>query len=193
MYELSNPDRTAIALTFDDGPNTEYTPRILALLAHYDIRATFVVVGQNTADNPSVLARIYEAGHQIANHTWSHPDLRRLSSGGVRDELERTSDVVEWATGGCRTRWFRAPGGDFSPKALDACFQLGMSPLAWSVDPQDWRCPGQNYITSTVLSTVKPGAIILNHDGGGNRAQTLAALHDYIPRLLDAGYTFTTP
>ncbi|MDF9816220.1 peptidoglycan/xylan/chitin deacetylase (PgdA/CDA1 family) [Streptomyces sp. SPB162] len=152
-----------------------------------------MVVGQNAADNPSVLAQIYEAGHQIANHTWSHADLRHLNFARVCDELERTSDTVERVTGGCRTGWFRAPGGDFSPKALAACSQLQMSPLAWSVDPEDWKRPGPKHISSTVLNTVKPGAIILNHDGGGDQTQSITALRTYIPRLLDAGYTFTTP
>ncbi|PBC79971.1 polysaccharide deacetylase [Streptomyces sp. TLI_235] len=135
---------------------------------------------------------IADRGHHIANHTWSHPDLRGIPDAKVRDELLRTSDLLGTTTGRTPT-WFRAPGGDWSDASLRICAELGMRPMGWSVDPQDWARPGTSLITQRVLQTIGPGSIVLNHDGGGDRSQTIAALRTYLPVLLDEGYRFTAP
>ncbi|MET9618436.1 polysaccharide deacetylase family protein [Kitasatospora indigofera] len=191
VSELS-PDRRVVAITVDDGPDPRYTPAVLALLRQYGIRATFFVIGQNAAAYPSLIRAIADGGHHLANHTWSHPELRRLSEAKVRTELQRTSELLEQATGRATT-WFRAPGGDWSPVAMKVCSELGLRPMSWSVDPQDWARPGTAAITSRVLVGVRPGAIVLNHDGGGDRSQTVAALRAYLPALIDKGYAFTAP
>lgn len=191
VYELPSTDKL-VALTLDDGPDPTHTPAVLALLRKYGIRATFFLVGENAADQPGLVREIAAEGHHLANHTWTHPDLRRLSEAQVRDELARTSDVLQAAAGKPPT-WFRAPGGDWSPVALRTSSDLGMRPMGWSVDPRDWARPGTSLITDRVLKAVRPGSIVLNHDGGGDRSQTIAALRAYLPVLIDDGYGFTAP
>ncbi len=191
VYEL-DAERQVVALTIDDGPDPRHTPTVLALLEQYGIRATFFLIGENAAQHPDLVREIAARGHHIANHTWTHPDLRNLSEGKVRDELERTSELLHRAAGKAPT-WFRAPGGDWSPASLKVSAELGMRPMAWSVDPRDWSRPGTGVITDRILKDVRPGAIVLNHDGGGDRSQTVAALKAYLPVLIDSGYRFTAP
>ncbi|NLU74743.1 polysaccharide deacetylase family protein [Streptomyces sp. HNM0575] len=181
-----------IALTFDDGPDPVYTPQVLEVLRRHRVRATFCVIGTEAAANSWLLKAISDAGHEIANHSWSHPQLTRMRPREVREQLARTCDVVDKAVGAPPTL-ARAPFGDWNERTLEISASLGMSPLGWSVDTCDWKEPGTREITSTVLKTVRPGAILLSHDGGGNRSQTVAALRDYLPRLIDSGYTPVLP
>lgn len=191
LLELSR-DRRVVAITVDDGPDPRYTPAVLAVLRKHGIRATFFLVGQNGAAHPALLRAIADEGHHLANHSWSHPDLRHLPEAQVRAELQRTSELLEKATGRATT-WFRAPGGDWAPVTMRVCSALGLRPMGWSVDPADWARPGTAKITSRVLGAVRPGSVVLNHDGGGDRSQTVAALRAYLPVLIDRGYSFTAP
>ncbi|WP_406114853.1 polysaccharide deacetylase family protein [Kitasatospora purpeofusca] len=191
VYEL-DADRRVVALTIDDGPDPRHTPTVLALLEQHGIRATFFLIGENAVEHPDLVREIAARGHHIANHTWTHPDLRHLSEVKVREELERTSELLHRTTGKAPS-WFRAPGGDWSPASLRVSAELGMRPMAWSVDPRDWARPGTVVITDRILKDVRPGAIVLNHDGGGDRSQTVAALKAYLPVLIDSGYHFTAP
>ncbi|MGK4583412.1 polysaccharide deacetylase family protein [Kitasatospora sp. HPMI-4] len=191
LFELETSDRL-IALTLDDGPHPAHTPVVLELLHQYGIRATFFLIGENAAANPALVRAIADAGHHIANHTWTHPDLRHLPESRVRDELRRTSDLLQETTGRPVT-WFRSPGGDWPDVTLRVCSELGMRPMGWSVDPRDWDRPGTTAITNRVLTGVRPGAIVLNHDGGGDRSQTVAALRTCLPTLIGNGYRFTAP
>lgn len=191
VYDL-DPDRKVVALTIDDGPDPRHTPTVLALFEQYGIRATFFLIGENAVEHPALVREIADRGHHIANHTWTHPDLRHLSEAKVRDELERTSDLLQRTTGRQPT-WFRAPGGDWSPTSLKVAADLGLRNMAWSVDPRDWARPGTPAIIDRVLKNVRPGSIVLNHDGGGDRSQTVAALKAYLPVLVDSGYYFTAP
>ncbi|GAB7185535.1 polysaccharide deacetylase family protein [Kitasatospora sp. Ki12] len=191
VYEL-DAERRVVALTIDDGPDPRHTPTVLALLQQYGIRATFFLIGENAVEHPALVREIADRGHHIANHTWTHPDLRHMADAKVRDELERTSDLLHKTTGRLPT-WFRAPGGDWSDASLKVAADLGMRNMAWSVDPRDWARPGTSVITDRILKDVRPGAIVLNHDGGGDRSQTVAALKTYLPVLIDSGYFFTAP
>ncbi|WP_316519810.1 polysaccharide deacetylase family protein [Kitasatospora brasiliensis] len=191
VYDL-DPAQRVVALTIDDGPDPRHTPTVLALLEQHGIRATFFLIGENAVEHPALVREIADRGHHIANHTWTHPDLRHLSETKVRDELERTSDLLQRTTGRQPT-WFRAPGGDWSADSLKVAADLGMRNMAWSVDPRDWARPGTSSIIDTILKNVRPGAIVLNHDGGGDRSQTVAALKAYLPVLIDEGYSFTAP
>jgi peptidoglycan/xylan/chitin deacetylase (PgdA/CDA1 family) len=182
-----------VALTIDDGPDPEWTPRVLALLARYQVTATFCVIGRQAAAHPDLVAAVAGAGHQVANHTYTHRFLVSASPSRVRSEIERTNDAVLAATGGLRPVLFRAPGGEWSREVLAQCAAQGLRPLGWSVDPRDWSRPGTQHIVRTILDTTGPGSIILEHDGGGDRSQTLAALTTALPRLLDAGYRFVHP
>ncbi|MER8187554.1 polysaccharide deacetylase family protein [Kitasatospora sp. NPDC094015] len=185
-------DRKVVAVTVDDGPDPRWTPEVLALLEKYGIRATFFLIGENAAAHPELVREIAARGHLVANHTWSHPDLRSLPEEKVREQLGRTSDFLHGVTGKAPT-WFRAPGGDWSATTLKVGAELGMRPMGWSVDPQDWAEPGTDVIAQRLTKELKPGAIVLTHDGGGNRSQTVGALTRYLPAVLAAGYRFTAP
>jgi peptidoglycan-N-acetylglucosamine deacetylase len=185
---------TNIALTIDDGPDPEWTPQVLALLAHYDIRATFCMIGRSAAANPRLVAAVADGGHHIANHTFTHPlDLTILTPAQVSAEIGRASDAITSASGAVAPRLFRAPGGSWSLPVISAAAAAGMRPLDWSVDPRDWSLPGVEHIVDTILANTHPGSIILDHDGGGPRQQTVDAMKLWLPRLLDAGYRFAQP
>jgi peptidoglycan/xylan/chitin deacetylase (PgdA/CDA1 family) len=183
---------TNIALTIDDGPDPRWTPQILALLARYQIPATFCMIGRHATRYPKLVAAVADAGHGIANHTFTHPiPFTRQTPAQVWTEIGRATDAITKASGGHRPHLFRAPGGAWSPEILSACARAGMRPLDWSVDPRDWSRPGVPHIVQTILTKTRPGSIILDHDGGGNRQQTVDALRIALPRLIDAGYHFT--
>ncbi len=182
----------AIALTIDDGPHPEWTPQVLDLLRRHRITATFCQVGAQVSAYPKLVRAVAAEGHLIANHTWTHADLTRASASTVRSQLERTSDAIEKVSGH-RPTLYRAPYGAWSRQTLATCQELRLRPLDWSVDPRDWARPGTGRIVEGIMRHTRPGSIILEHDGGGNRSQTVAALRTVLPRLLDAGYHFVTP
>jgi peptidoglycan-N-acetylglucosamine deacetylase len=191
MYTVEDGPKV-VALTIDDGPSPMYTPQILRILSQYGIIASFAMIGQSAAAFPGVALEVAAAGHVIVNHTWNHYDLGHMPTRAVRDEISRATDAIYAATG----QWpsmFRAPYGVWAPAVFSCCAQAGLTPLAWSVDPRDWSRPGVRTIVRDILSNTRTGSIILEHDGGGNRSQTVAALKIWLPRLLDAGYQFTTP
>jgi peptidoglycan/xylan/chitin deacetylase (PgdA/CDA1 family) len=190
MYYLDDGPMV-IALTIDDGPSPVYTPQILSLLRRYGVVATFSMVGENVAAHPAIAREVAAAGHLIINHTWTHANLTELAPAAVADQISRASDAIGEAT---RTTpvMFRAPYGAWSPAVLAQCQQMRLAPLDWSVDPRDWARPGVSAITTNIMRNTRSGSIILEHDGGGNRAQTVAALSYVLPRLLDEGYHFRT-
>jgi peptidoglycan/xylan/chitin deacetylase (PgdA/CDA1 family) len=181
-----------IALTIDDGPDPRYTPEILKILERNMITATFCMIGQSVQRHTALVREVQAHGHLIANHTWSHPDLARRAPVAVRDEIHRAQDATAKATGYHPTL-FRAPFGAWSAITMRTCAQMDLRPLDWSVDPRDWSRPGTDRIVQTVLRGTRPGSIILEHDGGGDRAQTVAALREFLPRLRERGYQFVTP
>ena len=198
---LADPDKPmfyvddgakAIALTIDDGPNAVYTPQVLQLLAKYRVTAMFSMIGIEVGALPGVARDVTDAGHEIANHTWRHLDLGTLAPSAVTSEMDQATDAIHTATGIVPSR-FRAPYGAWSSTVLRHCAETGMTPIDWSVDPRDWARPGVSAIVSNIMHNTRDGSIILEHDGGGNRAETVAALTIVIPRLLDAGYHFVTP
>jgi peptidoglycan/xylan/chitin deacetylase (PgdA/CDA1 family) len=191
LYRLTDGPKV-VALTIDDGPSPVYTPQILHLLSRYGITASFSMVGRNVAANRSLAREVAAAGHVIVNHTWTHANLPLLAPLAVADQMNRASDTIARATG-TRPTMFRAPYGAWSPVVLARCRQMRLMPLAWSVDPRDWSRPGVSAIAANIMRNTRGGSIILEHDGGGNRAQTVAALTYVLPRLLDQGYRFRTP
>jgi peptidoglycan/xylan/chitin deacetylase (PgdA/CDA1 family) len=198
---LASPDKPVfyvedgsktIALTIDDGPNAIYTPQVLQLLAKYNVTAMFSMIGIEVKRLPAVAREVADAGHELANHTWRHLDLGALAPSAVTSEMDQATDAIHAATGIVPSR-FRAPYGVWSKTVLRHCAETGMTPIDWSVDPRDWARPGVSSIVSNIMRTTRGGSIILEHDGGGNRSETVAALKIVIPRLLDAGYGFVTP
>jgi len=191
LYYIDDYSKS-IALTIDDGPDPVYTPEVLRLLRQYHVTATFSMIGVHVAAYPHLARAVAEAGHVIANHTWTHADLEGMSVRRVHSELARASDAIHAATG-VHPGLFRAPYGAWSAAVIRQCEQMKMVPLDWSVDPRDWAEPGVRRIVRRIMEQTRPGSIILEHDGGGNRSQTVAALRIVLPRLLDEGYHFAIP
>jgi peptidoglycan/xylan/chitin deacetylase (PgdA/CDA1 family) len=180
-----------IALTIDDGPSPIYTPQVLRILEKYKVTASFSMIGENVTYYPEIAREVADAGHMIVNHTWNHADLALLSASQTRSEIASATDAIHTAVGKTPTM-FRAPYGAWSRAALEYCASENLTPLDWSVDPRDWSMPGVREIVSNIMANTRTGSIILEHDGGGNRSETVAALKIVIPRLLDEGYHFTT-
>ncbi|WP_426511609.1 polysaccharide deacetylase family protein [Dactylosporangium sp. McL0621] len=182
----------AVALTVDDGPHPEWTPPLLDLLARHDIRATFFLIGDRVREHPDLARRIAGAGHLLGNHSMTHPHpFAALGTAALEAEVGGTQEAIQEATG-VRPEVFRAPSGNWSPAVLRAAARHGLTPVDWAVNPSDWRRPGTGHI-ARVLSRTRPGRIMLCHDGGGDRSQTVAALAQALPRLLARGLTFATP
>ncbi len=182
----------AIALTIDDGPSPIYTPQILRLLDKYRVTATFSMIGIEVDAYPGVAREVAAAGHVIANHTWTHRNLAFLPPVAVAEQINRATAAIHKVTGRVPTL-FRAPYGAWSPAVLKHCAQAGLTPVDWSVDPRDWSRPGVTAIVSNIMDNTRAGSIILEHDGGGDRSETVAALKIVLPRLLAAGYHFRSP
>ncbi|MCK1823339.1 polysaccharide deacetylase family protein, partial [Streptomyces sp. XM83C] len=191
LLRISGRGNTMV-LTFDDGPDPRYTPAVLDTLREYDVRAMFFVCGEMASYNKDLLARMADEGHVVGNHTWSHPLLTTMSRAQIRSEMERTSDVVEAAYGE-RPQWFRAPYGAWNRTTFQLGSELGMEPLAWTVDTEDWTTPGTAVIVDRVEKGAAPGVVVLSHDAGGDRSQSVRALRSYLPQLLDSGYHITVP
>ena len=190
-YYINDGPKT-IALTIDDGPNATYTPQILKLLQKYKVKATFSMIGTSVVADPGLAREVADAGHKVINHTWTHANLSGLTSSQLTVQIDKANDEIEAAIRR-RLDMFRAPYGAWSPAVLERCQQMKLTPLDWSVDPKDWARPGTNKIISNIMKNTRTGSIILEHDGGGNRSQTVAALTVAIPELLAAGYRFRTP
>jgi peptidoglycan-N-acetylglucosamine deacetylase len=191
VYYVDDGSR-AIALTIDEGPSAIYTPQVLRLLAKHRVTAMFSMIGIEVQGLPEMAREVADAGHVIANHTWRHLDLGVLRPPAVVSEMDRATGAIHTATGIVPSR-FRAPYGVWTRTVFQRCAQTGMAPIDWSVDPRDWARPGVTSIVRDIMRTTRGGSIILEHDGGGNRSETVTALGIVIPRLLDAGYHFVTP
>ena len=193
-YTTGAKDRS-VALTFDDGPSPVWTPRILALLAQYHAHATFCEIGPNAKANPAMVKAIRAAGDRLCDHTVSHNEaMSKHSAAYQTGEIVGAKSMIETAGGaGTEVGWFRAPGGDFSPLNRHIAATNGLRPLAWSVDSEDWKRPGVGAILANIHREMGQGAIILMHDGGGDRSQTLAALKQLLPELVHRGYSFEFP
>lgn len=183
-----------VALTFDDGPTARYTPQVLAVLAREHVTATFCQIGRQAYAQPALVRRVVAAGHRLCDHTITHDSTIGRHSPTVIDQQLRTSrDVLSAAAGGAGVDYFRAPDGNWTPTLVRLSAQDGMQPLGWSVDTRDWTRPGTAAIVRTVEAHVRPGAVILFHDGGGPRDQTVQAIGQLIPWLRAQGYSFVLP
>lgn len=179
----------AIALTIDDGPHPVWTPKILKLLDQYQVPAMFCMIGNQVLGHEEVAKMVTTAGHQLANHTWSHPTkLGEKPSRVARKEIEQAQLKINRTTG-YTPKLFRSPGGDWSPQLLHDVAMAGLLPLDWSVDPRDWTMPGVPTIEKKLLAA-HPGQILLCHDGGGDRSQTFQSLSVVIPALKARGLKF---
>ena len=192
-YPLFNGNThiSEIALTFDDGPNPYYTPQVLAILQQYRVKATFFDVGYLIAYYPNIVRQEHNQENVVANHSWSHPDLATFSAQAIQSQLTSTSKIIQ-ATIGVRPTFFRPPYGAINNTVLAQARNLHYTTVLWDGSAADWNLPGVNVIVSKILHYARNGAIILLHDGGGNRAQTVAALPIIIATLKSRGYKFVT-
>jgi peptidoglycan/xylan/chitin deacetylase (PgdA/CDA1 family) len=183
-----------VALTFDDGPWPTWTREILQVLKEHDVKATFCMVGQVVKENPSLVRAVVADGHALCNHTYTHDEgLPKRDEATMRDQMQRTLDAIHAASPGTPVPYYRAPGGAWSQQVQDVAASLGMRSLHWTSDTLDWQKPGVDKMLATVDKQLRPNGIVLMHDGGGDRAQTLAFLKKLIPHLLSQGYQFTLP
>ncbi|GAA2905321.1 hypothetical protein Acy02nite_86280 [Actinoplanes cyaneus] len=189
---LSHGDREAprVALTFDDGPQPPYTGRVLDVLERYRVPATFFCVGQHAGAFPDELVRMREQGHQLGNHTFSHPFLQELSRAQLAAQVLRAGEAVARAAGTGLPTVFRPPYGSRTPEVLGWLGELEPTTVLWDAEAADWAMPGADVIARRILDQARPGSVILLHDGGGDRQQTVAALPAIIEGLLARGYRF---
>lgn len=182
-------DQPLVALTFDDGPHPTLTPQLLDFLAVNRIRATFYLIGSRVAQHPQLAARIAAEGHEIGNHTWSHPSLVGHSDVQVLAQVDRTNEAVRAATGLVPVN-MRPPYGEFTPRQRLMLHQArGMPTVLWSVDPEDWRRPGSSVVADRIVRLSRPGDVVLAHD---IHAATVRAMPATVAGLHARGFRFAT-
>lgn len=184
-------DGPYIAMTFDDGPSAETTPRLLDILKQRNLKVTFFEIGQNAERNPAIVKRILAEGHEIGNHSWTHPQLSKLSDERVTEEITKTQDAIKNASGsGYTPTLLRPPYGAITARQKEWIEkQFGLSIIMWSVDPFDWKRPGESVIEQRILAGARPGAIILSHD---IHKQTVDAMPATLDALIAKGFKFVT-
>lgn len=185
-----NDTNKVIALTFDDGPAPKYTEQLLKILKQQNIKATFFCVGEMVHDFPEIAKQEVADGHVIGNHTWHHW-YRKMNQSTAAHEIESTATQI-YETTGVKTSLFRPPGGILNNGVADYARKNNYAILMWSDDAQDYRRPPVSKLVNDVLRDAKPGGMVLMHDGGGNRSNTVKALPLIIDALRKRGYRFVT-
>ena len=191
-YEKAETTEKKIALTFDDGPDKIITPQILDILKEKGVQATFFVVGEQVSFYPQLAKRMVEEGHAIANHTWDHPELSKLYTAQVIQQITSTNEIVERVTG-VKPTLFRPPYGDFTTADAIVFEKLGLKNILWSVDTLDWSGKSAEEILTIVNRDKSPGGIVLQHNFQNTKLQgTVDALPQMIDQLRAEGYEFVT-
>jgi peptidoglycan-N-acetylglucosamine deacetylase len=193
IYEAKlKPNEKAIALTFDDGPGPKNTAQVLEILKQNHVKATFFMIGEMVQNFPQVAKQVVADGHAVGNHTWHHW-YRRMDTATAASEINRTADII-YKTTGAKTALFRPPGGFLNNGLAAYAKNNQYAVMMWSEESGDAerRSPQTSGLVKNVLKSAKPGAIVLMHDGGGNRAKTVKALPQIISSLKAQGYRFVT-
>ena len=176
-------------MTFDDGPHAQNTPRLLDMLKQRKIHATFFFVGQCVQENPEIVKRIVAEGHDIGNHSWSHPDLAKMSDASVQNEIQKTQDAIVAACGEA-PKLMRPPYGAFTARQRNwAHGTWGFKIVLWDVDPLDWKIRNSEHVKMEILKQTVPGSIILSHD---IHKTTVDAMPETLDALLAKGFKFVT-
>src|SRR2546423_14343695 len=182
-------DGPYIAMTFDDGPSATLTPKLLDLLAAHHIKATFFVIGENVAEHPEIVARAAREGHEIGNHSWSHPNLAKMSDESVRKQLRQTDDVIKQATGK-RPTVMRPPYGNLTARQKQWVHdEFGYRIVLWDVDPLDWKRPGPTVVRNRIVRETRSGSFVLSHH---IHPGTIQAMLNTLDRLETKGLKFVT-
>lgn len=179
--------KSAIALTFDDGPDPRFTPQILSILRRYKVKATFFWTGRNMARYPKIVAAARAGGHSIQNHTWDHESLGRAGFAGQEKAMIGATREMRKMRLPFPT-WMRPPYGSYNAHTLSIARKHGMRTVLWTIDTIDYRRPPAMTIAKRVLNQVRPGSVVLMHDGGGPRSNTVSALPIILDALLKRGY-----
>lgn len=198
VWSLSTKEKV-IALTFDDGPNPIYTKQILDILRNHDVKATFFLLGENAERYPDIAKSVVQAGHVIGNHTFGHATLGLRLPSEIETEIKQAEEIILNVTG-VKPVFFRPPRGHRNPFLFQVTKKMGYVVVGWSVDPKDWSRPTAEKITKRILTKIKPGAIILFHDGSekpedkgfDDRSQTVATLPIILEELKSQGYRLVT-
>jgi len=183
IYEVARDDQK-IAITVDGVWGAELTPQLLSIFEEYGINITFFFGGYWLEKYPEVLKQISDAGHEIGNHSYTHPKCSRLSREDFREELRKTQGLIE-QTAGSQPLFFRPPFGDYNNQVIEVAREEGYQVIQWSIDSLDWKEPGTDFIVRRIMENVKPGSIILMHN---NAPDTPEALRILLPELLKRGY-----
>jgi peptidoglycan-N-acetylglucosamine deacetylase len=186
LWRQPPPVDRVVYLTFDDGPHSTWTPQVLDILKDYDASATFFVLGENAAKHPDLIERIADEGHTIGNHSYNHASMAGMSFSQFQWQVQATENAVGKHMSSC----LRPPYGAMDGNTRTFAGVLGYEIVTWDIDPLDWQQPGAGIIADRVVHETRPGSIVLLHDGGTNRAQTVQALRLIMQRLSDQGYRF---
>ncbi len=189
VYRSNKNSFMKIALTFDDGPHPRYTPQILEILNEYDIKATFFVIGINAYNYPEALEEITKYGHEIGNHTYTHPHVSCLNSNILKNEVEKCESIIYGQTD-YKTKLFRPPEGFIDADVKTILRELDYKVILWDLDTRDWAHNSPNDISEYVINNIESGDIILMHDYISYDSPTPDALRLFIPNLLNKGYKF---
>jgi peptidoglycan/xylan/chitin deacetylase (PgdA/CDA1 family) len=185
IYSGSNSGKK-VAITFDDGPNGATLPLLLDILDEYGVKATFFLIGQRARGREDLVEEIFTKGHQIANHSYSHPHFSKLSKDKVIQEITKTEKILDPFMS---HPYFRPPYGDYNRQTLELAHKLGYRVILWDVDTRDWMAENTGEIIARVKEKTKPGSIILFHEG---KELTLKGLPEILEWLIEEGYTFVT-
>lgn len=193
MYQ-GKTNKKVIALTFDDGPDQKYTPKILDILKKEKVPATFFLMGARVSKYPHVAKRVVEDGHIVGNHSFWHPQLTKTSVNRMKWEIKSTEKQILLATGE-NTTLFRAPYGDVNENLVQELGNMGYKGIGWSIDTEDWKERSSTDISQSVINLAHPGAIVLMHSAGHSSQDltgTVESLENMIIILKQRGYRFVT-
>lgn len=188
IFRSSKAGKKQIALTFDDGPNQNWTEKYLDLLAEKEIKVSFFMLGENAKNHPELVRKVAEAGHDIGIHSYDHNDLKKEGYTSIQEDLIQSQDIIAEITGVAPTL-FRPPYGSIDAQVIEVTKEQGLLMVLWNVDPQDWLLDTKEKVAKAVLDHVEPGNIVVMHEG---KAVTYGALPIIIDTLKEEGYEFVT-
>ena len=192
IIEQVTVQEKVVAFTFDDGPHPVYTPQVLDIFRRAGGHATFFMIGEEMEAHPDIAAEVHREGHEIANHTYTHPNLTELTLEEAGEELRRAEQLVQKVTGGS-ARSFRPPYFGVNDDILALAAERGYRTIgAANGAARDWDNPGTEHIVEHSRSAVKPGSVLIFHDGYGDRSQTVEAVRVLVEELTADGYRLVT-
>lgn len=188
VMERGGVNNKEIALTFDDGPHPEFTPRLLERLKSLNVKATFFVVGEKVEESPDLTKSIVQAGHEIANHSYSHPNLKTLTEPQITEEIEKNNKAIFEACGK-EPLFFRPPGGNYNETVIRTLNKVGMPLALWTYNPKDFAVPPKEALEQGIIEHLTTGMVVLLHSGVQPTYDMLPSL---IKKLKAQGYQFVT-